>query len=387
MYTLNLGKITEQEFLTRYWQKKPVVIKQGFKDFIDPISTDEFAGIAMEETVQSRLISKKDGQWQAEFGPFERYDHLGERDWSLVIQALDNFSEEAAELIEPFRFLPHWRLDDLMASFATEGGGVGPHIDNYDVFICQGSGKRHWRVGDRGQHAEVIAHEALLHVEPFEAIIDVELEAGDILYIPPGFPHEGIALEPSMSFSVGFRANSAISLLSSFADHLIDNNLGGQLLEDPTRKTTEHSGAISNEDYASIKQQLQNLLENDDLFKNFTGNFLTSAKHELDLMPSDEPFEQDEVSQLLAIHGIKRLGGLRSFYFEGSDKGCLNDGVCYINGEQVNFNRDIAPVVKLLCDHVTVMPEELSPWSNNKHFVALMVELLDQGYWFWTEAE
>ena len=236
MYNLDLNQMSQNEFLTTYWQKKPVVIRQGFKDFVDPISPDEFAGIAMEETVQSRLVFKKDGQWQAEFGPFESYDHLGERDWSLVIQALDNFSEEAAELIEPFRFLPHWRLDDLMVSFATAGGGVGPHIDNYDVFICQGSGKRHWRVGDRGQHAEVIPHEALLHVAPFEAIIDVELAPGDILYIPPGFPHEGIALEPSMSFSVGFRANSAISLLSGFADHVIDNTWVDSYLKTLTGK-------------------------------------------------------------------------------------------------------------------------------------------------------
>ncbi len=214
MYTLNLEQMTEQEFLTKYWQKKPVVIKQGFKDFIDPISTDEFAGIAMEETVQSRLVSKKNDQWQAEFGPFENYEHLGERDWSLVIQALDNFSEEAAELIEPFRFLPHWRLDDLMASFAMPGGSVGPHIDNYDTFICQGSGKRHWRVGNNGSHVEFAAHEALLHVEPFEAIIDIELETGDILYIPPGFPHEGISLEPSMYSKLFASASFTFSITS-----------------------------------------------------------------------------------------------------------------------------------------------------------------------------
>jgi len=387
MYTLDLNQMSQNEFLTKYWQKKPVLIRQGFKDFVDPIAADEFAGIAMEETVQSRLVAKKDGQWQAEFGPFESYEHLGERDWSLVIQALDNFSEEAAELIEPFRFLPHWRLDDLMASFAMPGGGVGPHIDNYDTFICQGSGKRHWRVGDKGQHNEVIAHEALLHVEAFDAIIDVELAAGDILYIPPGFPHEGIALEPSMSFSIGFRANSAISLLSGFADHLIDNDLGNQLLTDANRQTTQHSGEITTNDYANIKQQLQNLLDDDQVFENFVGKFLTSAKHELDLMPSEEPFAQDEVSELLAIHAIKRLGGLRAFYFEGSVADNVADGVCYINGEQVTFAPEIAPAIKLLCDQLVVMPEELTPWRDNEHFVSLMVELLDQGYWFWTEAE
>lgn len=384
MYNLDLNHMSQNEFLSTYWQKKPVVIRQGFKDFVDPIAADELAGIAMEEAVQSRLISKENGQWQADFGPFEHYEHLGERDWSLVIQALDNFSEEAAELIEPFRFLPHWRLDDLMASFATKGGSVGPHVDNYDTFICQGSGKRHWRVGNNTkQHTEVIAHEALLHVEPFEAIIDVELAAGDILYIPPGFPHEGVALTPSMSFSIGFRANSAISLLSGFADYLIDNDLGSQLLEDPDRQAIINSGEITNSDYASIQNQLQNLLDDDTLFKNFAGSFLTNAKHELDLMPSDEPFEQDEVSELLTIHAIKRLGGLRALYFEDT----VNEGVFYLNGEKVHFNNEIVPAVKLLCDQVVIMPSDLALWYQNKHFTTLMAGLLDQGYWFWTEAE
>jgi len=382
MYTLNLNQLTPQEFLAKYWQKQPVVIKQGFKNFADPIAADELAGIAMEEAVQSRIISKKSGQWQAEFGPFESYGQLGDRDWSLVVQALDNFSEEAAELIEPFRFLPHWRLDDIMASFATPGGSVGPHVDNYDVFICQGSGKRHWRVGGFGKHVEVVAHESLLHVEPFEPIIDVVLESGDILYIPPGFPHEGVSLDASMSFSVGFRANSSISLLSGFADHLIDNELGTELLGDPNRQVTQQSGNISNDDYASIKQQLQQLLDNEKVFKRYVGSFLTSAKHELDLMASDEPFAADEVSELLGVHAIKRLGGLRAFYFEDT----ITQGRCYINGEEVDFSPEIAPIIKCLCDQIIVSPQELAPWCDNEHFVALMIEMLNQGYWFWTEA-
>ena len=133
---------------------------------------------------------------------------------------------------------------------------------------------------------EVIAHEALLHVEAFDSIIDVVLEPGDILYIPPGYPHEGIALEPSMSFSVGFRANSTVSLLSGLADHLIDNELGAELLEDVDRQAVTHSGEITNTDYQNIKSQLQNLLENEQVFKKFVGNFLTNAKHELDLIVS-----------------------------------------------------------------------------------------------------
>jgi len=382
MFTLDLNQMSQNEFLKEYWQKKPVVIKQGFKNFVDPILPDELAGLAMEETVESRLVYKKGDNWQAEFGPFEEYEHLGDSNWSLVVQALDNFSEEAAEIIEPFRFIPHWRLDDLMASFATKGGGVGPHVDNYDVFICQGSGKRHWRVGNNTKQTEVIAHEALLHVEAFEAIIDVDLEPGDILYIPPGFPHEGIALEPSMSFSVGFRANSTVSLLSALADHLIDNELGAELLADPDRQAITHSGEITNDDYQSLKSQLTSLLDNDKIFKSFAGKFLTNAKHELDLMPSEEPFEREEVSQLLTIHNIKRLGGLRAFYFEDT----INEGVFYINGEQKNVSNEIVPVIKLLCDQSIVTSEELASWYDNEEFISLMMDFLDQGFWFWVEA-
>jgi 50S ribosomal protein L16 3-hydroxylase len=383
MYTLNLNQMTQQEFLDTYWQKKPVVIRQGFKDFVDPIAADELAGLAMEEQIESRLVHKKEGKWQAAFGPFESYEHLGNQDWSLVVQALDNFSEEAAEMIEPFRFIPHWRLDDLMASFAMPGGSVGPHIDNYDTFICQGSGTRHWRVGNNGNHVEFAAHEALLHVEPFEAIIDVELSAGDILYIPPGFPHEGISLEPSMSFSVGFRGNSAVSVLSAFADHLIDTEQGTQLLADPDRKVVTDSGEITNGDFDSIKSQVQKLLDDEASFKTFTGQFLTAAKHDLDTLLPDEPFELEEVSNLLNSHAIKRLGGLRAFYFEDT----IAQGLCYINGSELAFSPEIANGVKLLCNKVMLLPDDMSEWSHNAAFIELATELLNQGYWYLAEAE
>ncbi len=383
MYTLDLMQMSQQEFLDNYWQKKPVVIRQGFKDFVDPIAPDELAGLAMEEQVESRLVHQTDGKWQAAFGPFESYEHLGNENWSLVIQALDNFSEEAAEMLEPFRFIPHWRLDDLMASFAMPGGSVGPHKDNYDTFICQGSGRRHWRVGDNSEHVEFAAHEALLHVEPFAAIIDVELETGDILYIPPGFPHEGISLEPSMSFSIGFRGNSAVSVLSAFADHLIDNEQGGQLLADPSRKVTSRSGEISKLDYSSIKTQVQKLLDDDATFKTFTGQFLTTAKHELDILLPDEPFEFSEVSNLLHSHAIKRLGGLRAFYFEET----VASGFCYINGTEIQFPTEIAPGVRLLCDNVMLVPDDVTDWNHNAAFVELVAELLNQGFWYLAEVE
>jgi 50S ribosomal protein L16 3-hydroxylase len=381
MFQLNLTQFTQEEFLRDYWQKKPVLIKKGFLNFEDPISPDELAGIACEEQVQSRLIHHSEGKWQADFGPFESYDHLGEDNWSLVIQALDNWSEDAAKIIEAFRFIPHWRLDDLMASFATLGGSVGPHMDKYDTFICQGSGKRHWKVGDNSEHKEFSAHSALLHVESFDAIIDEELEAGDILYIPPGFPHEGYSLNNSMSFSVGFRTNSTVSLLSAFADHLIDNDQGNELIEDPNRQATQNSGAIDHKDYQLIKNQLQQILDNDDTFRNFTGSYMSQAKHEMDLVPNEGAFEDEDITEILSQTSLQRLGGLRAFYFTDT----VDQGICYINGSQVNFDRAITPVIKLMCDNVSLDSEVLFEWKGNPVFVNFIKIQLDLGYWYFSE--
>ena len=381
MYQLNLTEFTKEEFLRDYWQKKPVVLRNAFVDFQDPISADEIAGIACEEAVQSRLVYRKGKQWLAEFGPFQSYDHLGDKDWSLVVQALDNWSEEAAQLIEPFRFIPHWRLDDLMVSFATPGGSVGPHIDWYDVFICQGSGLRRWRVGDTGNYTEFAAHPALLHVEPFEPIIDVELRPGDILYIPPGFPHEGITLETSLSFSVGFRTNSTTSLFSGLADHLIDNELAGDLITDPHRQATNHSGAIDAADYGLFKQHMTKLFDNDALFRKFAGTFLTEAKHELDLMPESDVFNDEDIMEALKHNSLMRLGGLRAFYFTET----AELGICYINGEEVHFEPAIAPAVKLMCDNVCVTAEMLAQWQGNHEFAQFIKQQIEQGYWYFAE--
>jgi 50S ribosomal protein L16 3-hydroxylase len=303
MLQLSLADFTLEHFMQHYWQQKPVVIRQGFKQFKDLISPEDLAGLACEEEVDSRLVYKKRGKkgevWQAETGPFESYDHLGKAGWSLIVQAVNHWSPEVAELVKPFDFIPKWRLDDVMISYSTPKGGVGPHIDLYDVFICQGSGRRQWRVGDKGAHRQFAAHAALLHVDPFEAIIDVELLPGDILYIPPGFPHDGVSLETSMSFSVGFRGKSACELLSGLADHVIDKELGGTLFSDPGRPIHKHQGQINASDFARIRAQLQSILDDDTLLADFAGSFLSRTKCQLDLQALEEPMDAVELIDTL----------------------------------------------------------------------------------------
>ena len=383
MYSLNIPDLSYEEFLLNYWQQRPLLIRQGFENFNDAISADELAGLAAEEEIESRLVYRKAGQWHAEHGPFERYDHLGTKEWSLIVQSVDHWDPRAAELIRPFDFIPNWRLDDLMVSFAAPGGGVGPHIDNYDVFIIQGSGKRHWRVGDSGQYKEFAAHDALLHTEDFEAIIDAELEAGDILYIPPGFPHEGISTEQSMSFSVGFRTTRSADLFAGLADFLAEHDYGKDLIEDPARPHCENPGEINNTDYLLIKNKIDALITNESLMRQFVGEYTSRAKHALDLLEeNDQPYSENEVLEnLLQGKQLHKLGGLRCFYLQQE----IEDGIIYIDGEQIVLAASLSEVLILLCDRQTLSREQLSSGFENELFASFITAQINQGRWYFYE--
>lgn len=378
---LALGELTPERFLSEYWQKKPLVIRQGFKHFQDLLSAEELAGLACDDMVESRRIYKEEGEWQAEFGPFDSYEHLGENDWTLVVQAVNNWLPNAESLIQCFDFIPRWRFDDVMVSYATPGGGVGPHIDLYDVFICQGSGRRQWRVGDRGPHKEFAAHPALLHTENFDPIIDVELLPGDILYLPPGFPHDGVTLEASMSFSVGYRTASAKDMVSALADHLIDNELGCEQIEDPDRPLSVTSGKIDNDDLARIKTQLLATLD-DELISEFSGRHLTQSKCELDLPEESLGFQPDDLLEILNTQPLTRLGGLRALYFAQS----VERGVFYLNGEKIELDPRVSGVIPLLCDQQILSGETMKPWLSNSDFINTLTEWLNAGYWYFEES-
>ncbi|MCK8046478.1 cupin domain-containing protein [Shewanella sp. 1CM18E] len=384
---LDINGLTPEQFLNEYWQKKPLVIRQGFKNFQDLLTPDEMAGLACEEMVESRRVYRDEGDWQAEFGPFESYDHLGENDWTLIVQALNNWVPEAEDLLKCFDFIPRWRLDDVMVSYAVPGGGVGPHIDLYDVFICQGSGRRRWRVGDLGPHKEFAAHPALLHTEAFEPIIDVELLPGDILYLPPGFPHDGVTLEPSMSFSVGYRTASTKDMVSALADHLIDKDLGASQINDPDRPLSHNSGLVSEQDLARLKQQLVDTLD-DELVSEFSGRYLTQSKCELDLPEVALDFQAEDIAEIISEQPLMRLGGLRCLYFANS----LDSGVMYINGEQAKFSQGKASqgkttLIQALCDQQTLSQADLADWFDDQEVMDTITAWVNAGYWYFEEVE
>ena len=380
MYQLKINNLCEQEFLNQYWQKKPLLIKQGFTDFQDPIEAEELAGLAMEESIESRIVTNHNNDWQAYQGPFEDFEKLTEQHATLLVQAVDHWHSDAAQLLHPFRFIPNWRIDDLMISYSTPKGGVGPHLDQYDVFIIQGEGKRHWRVGLPDPTLKQFAqNKKLLQVEQFEAVIDCILEPGDILYIPPGCPHEGYAIENALNYSVGFRAPNQQDLFSSFADHVIDTDSGQKRYTDHTLALRDSKGELLQSETDKVKTLMQALLNNDELFKHWLGNTLSQAKHEMDLAPLEEPITCEQMSELIANNAeeFERLGGVRAIYQQLEDTLLLS-----INGENYPLPLCDLNAVTLLTDHDYVNTDDLNAAQPSLVFIQTFTTLVNEGLWF-----
>lgn len=373
MYQLSFSM---PDFLANYWHKKPTVIKGGFKNFVDPISPEEIAGLSMEEEVDSRFVSNQNDQWSAEHGPFseDKFGSLPESHWQLIVQAANHWHSGCNQLTEAFTSLPNWLFDDLMICYSAIGGGVGPHIDQYDVFIIQGSGKRQWRVGakDEGQYQETCRASALRQIESFDSIIDEVLEPGDILYIPPGFPHEGTTLEPSMSYSIGYRSPKEQELISNFADFVLAHDMGDVHLHNPGFQAQENYGQIRSRDLAGLTSMLKSAFEENNTVNDFMGCLLSQSRHQLDIVAPEPLWTAEEVSQHLASDGfIHRVSGLKALYHE------TDSNIAYINGEVIKVADIDSTFLKSLCDCNVVEPKTYTPSA-----IALLTELVNKGYWF-----
>jgi len=219
-----LGGLTPAEFMRRYWQRKPLLIRQAIAGFKPPLSAAQVKQLARHDEVESRLVWRESGRWQMEHGPFARMPAAREPGWSVLVQSVDQHNDEAAELLQRFRFVPDARLDDLMISVASDQGGIGPHFDSYDVFLLQGQGKRRWRIGQQ-KDLSLVPGLPLKILARFDPEQDYLLEPGDMLYLPPHVAHDGIAVGGNcMTLSIGFRTPShatlARGLLEAAADQI-----------------------------------------------------------------------------------------------------------------------------------------------------------------------
>ncbi|MGX9459634.1 ribosomal protein uL16 3-hydroxylase [Shewanella sp. A14] len=378
MYTLN---IDTQAFIKQHWQQKPLVIKQAFIDFEDPIAADELAGLACEEEISSRVVVTKGDDWDVVHGPFEDYDQFGEDNWQLLVQAVNHWYPDSQPLVEAFRFLPDWRFDDLMASFATPGGGVGPHIDNYDVFIIQGDGERRWKVGDKGLHKRRGDNPNSPLVDDFEPIIDVVLQKGDVLYIPPGYPHCGETLSLALSYSIGFRAPSQQELLTELADNLIDNNLGNKRFT--SEDEPKSPGVISQTHQQGIMDLLVQLAQDPKAYQTMLGKLLSQNRFELDVCEGEEALSSDDLIDAIEQGAIiQRIGGLKVLRLEQDIEPRL-----FINGEVYSLSEVSEQTLLLLANNVCITPEQASELTQCKPLLETLTQLINQGLYYLAEEE
>ncbi|MCE9678321.1 cupin domain-containing protein [Shewanella sp. AS1] len=364
-----------QAFLQQHWQKQPVVLKGAFKRFEDPISPEELAGLACEEEIASRIVLTQKDNWKIIQGPIEDYAPFGETNWQLLVQAVNHWYPDSQPLVDAFRFIPDWRFDDLMVSFATPGGGVGPHIDNYDVFLLQGSGKRRWKVGPQGHYSPRGGDTHTALIDDFEPIIDVVLEQGDMLYIPPGFPHRGETIETALSYSIGFRAPSQQELISSIADHLIDTNTG--LTRFMSTSEPSNPGLVSSEQQQGMLKLLQSLLSEPEHYQAVLGQLLSQNRFELDLCESDEEAHtpQELIEAFEEGAQLLRIGGLKVLCLEQDNHKRL-----FINGETYSFENTELSTLELLAEQILFDDKAALNLCQQKEVCDYFVWLINRGY-------
>lgn len=384
---IQFNEVTLKTFLNDYWQKRPLVIRNALPGFQSPITAEELAGLSLEEEVESRLVIQKSADdYQLLKGPFDEqtYAELPEQDWTLLVQGMDRLIPEVTSLLDEFDFLPRWRIDDIMVSYAVAGGNVGPHYDHYDVFLLQASGKRRWHLtGQDCTEANAIQGLDLRLMQTFSIEESFDFEAGDILYIPPKWGHHGIALDNDcMTYSIGYRSYRGQELWDSFGDHLSETNGFQTLYKDPIWPVNLNPGEISDEAVTQAHQLLKTALAEPNLLKNWFGRFATqldpgSAQQLPDpLTEAETPSAKEFAEALQSIRGFEKDPVCR-FAYTFVDQTL----VLYINGAIWDQQGATETFIQALCNQQTLVPDD---WQNTDNH-ALLFDLWKLQYWVFSE--
>lgn len=298
-------EISRERFLQEFWQKKPALLRQAISPDHFGLSPDELAGLACEEEVESRLIVERgQDRWELRHGPFQPNDfsRLPASHWTLLVQDVDKHVPQVAALLDAFDFVPDWRLDDIMVSYATDQGGVGPHTDNYDVFLVQARGVRRWRISAQiYDEADLLPDCPLRVLREFHTESDMTLQPGDVLYLPPGVAHWGTAEDECMTWSVGMRGLSDAELLAGWLEQL---PLAGRYhLQDHMDAGTGFASLLTRTDLDHIRAVMAKALpENDAAFRRWAGRQLTEPKPDFEIAS-----EQSDVEPIFDAWAEDRL--------------------------------------------------------------------------------
>lgn len=343
---LVLGGVSRARFLREHWQKKPLLVRGAFPAWKDPLTPDELAGLACEDGVESRVVRGKGRRWDVSWGPHpeSRFAELPEREWTLLVQEVNRWVPEAALLLDHFSWLPNVRVDDVMVSYAERGGSVGPHLDSYDVFLVQGLGERRWRWGSAPAKDRAFVPDLALRILARPVMDrDEVLRAGDMLYLPPGFAHHGVAVTPCLTYSVGFRAPSAGEAWTSFAEHAARTPAASRLLEDPPLSPATEPGAIP----PALLSRARAFVRAMDLSDAEIDRWF--AMHTTRLKPGhtlEAPRRAPDVRLRLRRGATVARSEEGRWAFLPAPRGALR---LYVAGEELEVPREAAPLAKLLC--------------------------------------
>lgn len=379
------GGMSAEQFLAEYWQKKPLLIKAAFPAFETPLSPDEIAGMACEEGIESRLILEQGldkcepQKWQLMHGPFDEalFAGLPESHWALLVQEVQKYVPQLARLLESFRFIPNWRIDDIMVNYSPVDGSVGPHVDQYDVFLLQGLGRKRWQISTVDvSDAALVAGIELQILAQFEAEQSWVLEAGDMLYLPPGVAHHGVALDESMTYSIGFRAPAESDLITSFIDYLVDERLSVSHYRDPDLKLQQHSGEISAVALQRVREIITNMPVTDEDIARWFGQVVTESKNGDRVEPQLQPLSvTDFVGRFQQGDALWRC--------ELSRFACVDQHtsvLLFVAGQMEVLSNEMKAAVYLLCDQRVHVWEEWDQLFRLNDNSALLCRLYNEGH-------
>jgi 50S ribosomal protein L16 3-hydroxylase len=338
-----LGNITPEQFFKEYWHKKPLLIRQAIPNFTPLLTREELFALAAKEEVESRLISFFDQHWEMKNGPFAKLPTKQKKDWTILVQGVNLHHDAADALMQQFRFIPDARLDDLMISYATEAGGVGPHFDSYDVFLLQAHGQRRWQISAQ-KDLSLVEGMPLKILSKFKSQQEFVLEPGDMLYLPPHYAHDGVALGECMTYSIGFRAPSFQELGESFLNFMSDSiDLPGRYA-DPDLQAGSPPAEIGDEMLSKLTDEINKIRFTDDDVTIFLGEYLTEPKPSVFFNTPEKPLTPKRFAAAAQKQGIALSSKTRMLY-KGKH--------LFINGESFAVNRaDKAILVQLANDRV-----------------------------------
>ena len=348
-----LGGLTPDQFLRRHWQKKPLLVRNAIPDMRALLAREDLFNLAAREDVESRLITNFRRQWKMQQGPQTSLPSITQKNWTLLVQGVNLHDDQADQLLHQFRFIPDCRLDDLMISYATDGGGVGAHVDSYDVFLLQAHGQRRWRISAQQdlRLRDDLPLKILRHFEPEQEFI---LNPGDMLYLPPQYAHEGVAVGECMTYSIGFRAPAWQDLGEAFLAFMADAIELPGLYSDPALQSTRKPGAIGDQMMDAVHRMLQRLGSTTADREIFLGEYLSEPKPSVSFDRHPKPLGALQFDKAAALDGIRLHRKTRM----------LHRGIyIFMNGESYSPNASDRRILRKLADNRAIDARHLAEAS------------------------